>query len=220
MGTYRTLGGLQPETTAVKNILAFHGVTAPHTGEPFSEAMLLGIAGGLGSMYILWEFERHGYPSIVLGFTYKTNYPVEFLQGLCARLGGGEHQFETAGKVKAEAQLEEILAGGDPAIAWVDLGGEPHYFHYLLAGVVVVYGIEGDQVLALDSWAVVGQGCATRAGQSYSLSFAYSPRPEAPQVSFEVRYAGVLKETITVAGGSRAAWVHKNYPLVGVSGSD
>jgi len=67
LDAYKTLGGVHPETAAVNNILAFHGVTAPHTGKPFTEALLLGIGGGLGSMFILWEFEKHDYPSIVLG---------------------------------------------------------------------------------------------------------------------------------------------------------
>ena len=57
---YRLRGGVHPDTAAVANVLAHHGVVAGHTGEPLSEAMVLGIGGGLGAGYILWEFESRG----------------------------------------------------------------------------------------------------------------------------------------------------------------
>jgi hypothetical protein len=43
---YEPRGGKHPETAALKNVLAYHGVTAPHTGQPFSEEMLLGVGEG------------------------------------------------------------------------------------------------------------------------------------------------------------------------------
>jgi hypothetical protein len=141
------IGGVHPETASIKNILAFHDVLAPHTGKPISEPMLLGIGGGLGSCYILWEFEKHGYPSIVLAFRNKSNYAVKYLQNLCSRLGAMTQIFETAGKKKAAAQLEQILTSGDPAIVWLDLGGKPYYKHYIDSGVAVAYGIDGERVL-------------------------------------------------------------------------
>lgn len=147
LDTYHTIGGVHPETASAKNILAYHGITAPHNGRPFSEAMLFGIGGGLGSTYILWEFEKHGYPSIVLAFQNKANYPVKFLQNLYGRLGLTTQVFETSGKKKAAVQLHDAIAAGKPAITWIDLGGAPYYMHYLQIGVVVVYGIDDDQVL-------------------------------------------------------------------------
>jgi len=147
LDSYKMIGGVHPETASIKNILAYHGVTAPHTGKPFSEAMLLGIGGGLAACYILWEIEKHGYPSIVLAFRNKCNYTVKFLENLSSRLGATTELFETSGKKKAAAQLEQTLAAGNPAIVWLDLGGEPYYMHYLSVGVVVVYGIDGQKVL-------------------------------------------------------------------------
>ena len=35
------------------------GPARPHTGQPLSEAMVLGAGGGLGAGYILWEFKAH-----------------------------------------------------------------------------------------------------------------------------------------------------------------
>jgi hypothetical protein len=109
--------------------------------------MLLGIGGGLGSCYILWEFEKHGYPSLVLAFRNKSNYAVKYLQNLCSLLGATTQIYETAGKKKAAAQLQQTLASGNPAIIWLDLGGEPYYKHYLDIGVAVAYGIDGEHVL-------------------------------------------------------------------------
>ncbi len=145
--SYPQTGGVHPETAGIKNILAYHGIKAPHTGKPFGEAMLLGIGGGLGASYILWEFEKHGYPSIVLGFRHLSNYDVRYLQKLCSRLGAETEIFETTGKKKAAENLEKALQAGDPAMVWVDLGGAPYYRHYLQVGAVVVFGIDGDKVL-------------------------------------------------------------------------
>ena len=140
---YKMIGGVHPETASIKNVLAFHGVHAPHTGKPFSEAMLLGIGGGLGSCYIMWEWEKR-VPNVVLAFRNKSNYAVEYLQTLCIRLGASTEVFETGGKKKAAAQLEQLIMNGTPAIVWIDLGAVPYYMHFLQVGVVVVYGFGND----------------------------------------------------------------------------
>ena len=140
---YQMIGGIHPETASIKNILAYHGIQAPHTGKPFSEPMLLGIGGGLGSCYIMWEWEKH-VPNVVLAFRNKSNYAVKYLQTLCRRLGTTTEVYETGGKKKAAAQLDQIIANGNPAIVWIDLGAAPYYMHFLQVGVAVVYGIEND----------------------------------------------------------------------------
>ncbi len=66
LDVYTQYGGQHPHTAALKNILAYYGVKAPHTGEPFTEAMLLGI-GGLGAGYILWEFGEPAIKAMKLG---------------------------------------------------------------------------------------------------------------------------------------------------------
>ena len=147
VANYALLGGIHPETAAVRSILSFHGVHNPADGDLFSEAMLLGIGGGLGATYILWEFEKHGFPSIVLAFRNKANYPVKFLNNLCSRLGCQTTVLETAGRKKAAQNLTTALSSGQPAIIWLDLGSEPYYMHYLSVGVVVVFGITDEQVL-------------------------------------------------------------------------
>ena len=80
--------------------------------------------------------------------------------------------------------------------------------------------LEGNQVLGLNSLARIRQSCTTKPLQNYALSFAYAPLPGAAQVSFEVWYAGVLKETIVVPGGSPSVWARKSYPVVGIANAD
>src|SRR5262245_12457139 len=79
---------------------------------------------------------------------------------------------------------------------------------------------EGNQRLELASLTAVRQSCRTRPGQSYSLSFAYCPRPEAGDVAFEAWFAGALLETVVVPAGSPAAWQTKSYLVLGASSND
>lgn len=145
---YDTFGGVHAETAAIKNVLAYHGVKAPHTGQPFTEAMLLGIGGGLGAGYILWEFEKYEYASLVLGFRYRWNYSVAFLQNLASRLGAKTEVLETAGRKKAVEHLTQALENGQPPLVWVDLGETAYYHHYLLS-VLVVFGFDPEAGEAL-----------------------------------------------------------------------
>src|SRR4029079_14473055 len=50
---YRMRGGLHPETATLANVLANQGVVSGLTGEPLTEAAILGIGGGLGSGHTL-----------------------------------------------------------------------------------------------------------------------------------------------------------------------
>jgi len=151
---YKPRGGKHPETAALKNVLAYHRVTASHTGQPFSEEMLLGVGGGLGIGYILWEFKEPALKALVLGFRNNWQYPVKFMQNLCDRMGVTLSVRETSGKKAAAAHLREALENGRPAIAWVDLAGLPymllpeswsgHWGH-----VVGVYGIDEERDVVL-----------------------------------------------------------------------
>jgi hypothetical protein len=79
---YTQFGGQHPETAALTNGLAAYGLTAPHTGRPYTEAMLLGVGGGLGAGYILWEFKAHpaAVAILVLGFRITWQYPLKFME--------------------------------------------------------------------------------------------------------------------------------------------
>jgi hypothetical protein len=117
---YRLRGGIHPDTAAIANVLAHHGVTAGHTGEPLSEAMVLGVGGGLGAGYILWEFEAHGSPTLVLGYRNRWQYPARWMRATLERLRVPASHHETGGARAAGAQLDAALAAGRPALATID----------------------------------------------------------------------------------------------------
>jgi len=151
---YRLRGGVHPETATIAGVLANRGLLAPHTGEPLSEAMVLGAGGGLGAGYILWEFKEHGLRLPVFGFRNAWQYPARWAEKTCARLRVPAAVQETGGARKADADLRAAVGQGVPAIAWVDeqvvgyrhlpesirgYGGHP----------VTVYGIDDRRGVAL-----------------------------------------------------------------------
>jgi len=150
-GNYQ-FGGKHSETSALKNILAQMNVIAPHSGEPFTEEMLLGIGGGIGGGY--WSFD---YPNVstvmVLGF--RHNWQGMIVPDIAKRLGVAVTVKETASPNAAEKNLRDALNDGHPVIAWVDLASMPYeglplemvkYFTH----VVAVYGIDDHNVYVDD----------------------------------------------------------------------
>ena len=119
---YRLRGGVHPDTAGVANVLARHRVIAGHTGEPLSEAMVLGIGGGLGAGYILWEFKAHETATLVLGFRNRWQYPDRWMTSALERLAVPATHLETGGARTAARQLDEALAAGRPALATIDCG--------------------------------------------------------------------------------------------------
>ncbi len=153
LSSYKFRGGLHPETATVTNALAAQGVVAPHTGKPFSEAMILGIAGGLGAGYILWEFKRWNATIPVFGFQNNWQYPVKFLTALGERLAVSIEIQESGGAKKAAGLLRAALDEGQPAICWVDQGHLPYLHlpeghHGCFGHLITVVGIdeEADRV--------------------------------------------------------------------------
>lgn len=125
---YTQLGGVHPETATMANVLANQGFVSPHNGRPLSEAMVLGIAGGLGCGYILWEFKKYDAAILVMGFQNKWNYTTEFMQNFCDRVGVQAQFLETGGSKTAVKHLDEALADGRFPIAWVDQEQLPYFY--------------------------------------------------------------------------------------------
>ena len=120
-----------------------------HDGAPLSEAMVLGVGGGLGAGYILWEFKRDGYRASCSG------------SGGCGstRTGGRPRpprawactprSTRPAARARRPRRSAEQLDRGLPAIVWVDdeqlgLKGEPAWREGHGGPPVVVYGRAGD----------------------------------------------------------------------------
>lgn len=140
-------GGLHGDTAALANVLANLGVVAPHTGEPLTEAMVLGAGGGLGAGYILWEFGRARL--LTLGFRRLWQYPDRWARETTERLGLHAEMHETGGAKGAAKALDAQLDKGLPAIVWVDsstLGhrDEPEWRDGYGGPPVIVYERVGD----------------------------------------------------------------------------
>lgn len=148
-------GGSHDLTAAITNALATQGVTNPHTNQPFTEAMILGVGGGLGAGYILWEFKAHHIALIVLGFRNRWNYNVDYLTKACQRLSITPHITETTGQKAAHNHLEEALAHNVPVIAWVDKAHLPYHqlpawLDGMSSHMVGVYALNDQRVLVDD----------------------------------------------------------------------
>jgi hypothetical protein len=117
---YQLLGGLHPDAHAIAGVLANRGLLHPGTGQPLSEAMVLGVGGGLGAGYILWEFKAHDLRSLVFGFRNSWQYPDRWARKTCQRLGVPAAVHETGSAGKADAELRAAVGQGVPAIAWAD----------------------------------------------------------------------------------------------------
>jgi len=140
---YSQFGARHCETGSLRNVLAHYGVVAPHTGQPFTEEMLLGIGGGIGMMY--WVFQFGDAPVFFVGTRYGKPKTL-LIEEVCNRLGIGISLCETASAGRAAADLEAVLSSGRPAPVWVDMPylpylGIPETAHFG-GHVVVVYGID------------------------------------------------------------------------------
>ncbi|HEU4918891.1 MAG TPA: BtrH N-terminal domain-containing protein [Candidatus Limnocylindrales bacterium] len=154
---YRMRGGSHPETATLANVLANQGVVSGLTGEPLTEAAILGIGGGLGAGYILWEFKTRGGPILTLGFRNQWQYPS--IPGWTAktldRLGVEPDLHETGGAKGAREALDSRLEAGVPVIASVDLQsiatwGWPDALSGQDGLVVVVFGRDEDGSYLVD----------------------------------------------------------------------
>ena len=154
---YRMRGGLHPETATLANVLANQGVLSGVTGEPLTEAAILGIGGGLGAGYILWEFKSHGGPLLTLGFRNQPQYPSipGWTGKTLDRLGIEPDLHETGGAKGAREALDERLDAGVPVIASIDLQsvgtwGLPDALSGYFGLVVVVFGRDADGAYLVD----------------------------------------------------------------------
>src|SRR5688572_26036822 len=136
-------------TTSLRILLAHAGVRAPHDRAPFSEALLFGVAGGIGIGVFSFFYEKEGFASFYIAGRHLWQDDEQYFRLACARFGITPSVWETGGSKEADRQLAEALAQG-PCIAWVDAAQLPHRampeswsggaYH-----VITVYAIRGDE---------------------------------------------------------------------------
>jgi hypothetical protein len=153
--SYQLRGGLHPETAAVANCFANRDVINPMSGEPIDESTVLGLGGGLGAGYILWEFDDGDRRVVTTGFRNQWQYPQRWMAKVCDRLNIPAEVVETSGPVRAATQLEEALAGGTPAVVAIS-AGDIGYWHLpadrsgWMGYPVVVYGRDASDRFLVD----------------------------------------------------------------------
>lgn len=150
LSDYQAFEGRHYETGTVQNALAYQGVIAPHTHAPISEALLLGISGGVTVGYFTFEYE--GYPPHISLLTRNTFDPLETL---FERLAIPRDVQQTSSDDKARENLHEALADKKAPLVWVDMFSLPHNgFHYdennWAVIPVVVYGLDDENAYIAD----------------------------------------------------------------------
>jgi len=143
-------GGAQHDSALLGNVLRAAGATAPHTGEPWTEAALAGLAGGIGFMYFVFEYAGH-VPTMTI---VSRAHPEPYLPAALGRAGLPFTESGTSSARRAEQTVRAAIADGRPVVCTVDRaalpwqgvdgawGPEPHE--------VAVAGIDGNDVLLDD----------------------------------------------------------------------
>ena len=130
---FNQFGGKHCQTTALKNIFAYHGLH-------ISEEMLLGLGGGIGFMY--WYMKRMQAPFIGC----RDGKVDEFTLTICKRIGVDAEIFQTSSEKKAYYELKELLKQGKPVNIFVDMVYLPYFAlpeeAHFGGHAIVVYGID------------------------------------------------------------------------------
>lgn len=121
MKTRTQFTGRHWETGSIHNALAAQGVKAPHTGKPYSEALLLGISGGIAFGYFTFEYK--GYLPHVALLTRNTFNPFDTV---LERLGIAQDVQQTNKAEIAEKNLIHALESGLYPLVWADYFSMPY----------------------------------------------------------------------------------------------
>jgi hypothetical protein len=150
LNDYHQFNGRHWETGTIHNFYAYRGIKAPHTGEPYSEALLMGVSGGAVMGYFVFSYE--GYDPMARILTRNTFDPWDTL---LSRLGVAQHIQHTGKAEKGLSNLLNTLEEGVPAIVWADMFSLPYNALPLDEGMwgmmpLLVYGHEADAVWIAD----------------------------------------------------------------------
>lgn len=146
--------GRHYETGTLHNALAYQGSTAPHTGQPYSEALLLGISGGVALGYFTFEYEGFG-----LIFTLLTRNTFEPLDIVLNGLNVQYRRKRTANATTAVENIQAALDAGQPPLVWADSLSLPYNAehrrddHWSMLPVLV-FGVEAEAIHIADRAAV------------------------------------------------------------------
>lgn len=147
---YNEFEGQHYETGSLRNVLAYQGAVAPHTGKPISEALLLGLSGGITFGYFTFEYK--GYDPQVNLLSRNTFDPFDTI---LERLGVPQNVAQSTNSAKGVENLTAALESGKPALVWADSVTLPYNAYAPNTGwwamlPVVVYGFDGETAWIAD----------------------------------------------------------------------
>jgi hypothetical protein len=150
LNNYQQFNGRHWETGTICNFYDFRGVTAPHTGQPYSEAFLMGVSGGIVMGYFVFAYK--GYDPMARILTRNTFDPWDTL---LSRLGVAQHIQHTSKAEKGLSNLIDTLEEGMPAIVWANMFSLPYNAMPQDEGMwgmmpILVYGHEDDAIWIAD----------------------------------------------------------------------
>lgn len=150
------IGGEHDQTAALRDLLVAAGLDAPHTSQPPTEALLLGLGGGLGAAVFTFNYSCVPHPQLYIETrcTPQYAYDLAFIRRATEALGL-RLAVSTGTTPRAAARaLDAALAAGRPAICVVDANALPHHGGARELGaipwVVVVHEVRGDDVVITD----------------------------------------------------------------------
>ncbi|MCA9303528.1 MAG: DUF4872 domain-containing protein [Phycisphaerales bacterium] len=142
--------GICRDTGAATNFLRALGVRDSATGEPLSEALVTGLSGGVGFLYMVFEYT--GLPPMLSVLMRYDTSADQFVIGGLKRLGLDLEIKETTSAKAAEKSLEEAIGAGCPALCVVDSvtltdSLMPAMLKGMVPTVVTVTGEQGGELL-------------------------------------------------------------------------
>ena len=146
--------GSVPAAAALRALLSQAGIRNRHTGAPFSEAMVFGLAGGIGAGVFAFHYAKEDFSSFFIAGRHLWQDDLGWTRQALARLGLQPVVKESTGVKPAEQQLRQLLEGGRPVMAWLDAAGLPHRaMPAKFAGgayhVVTIHGVDDAAATAL-----------------------------------------------------------------------
>ena len=144
------VAGRQPESATLRNVLIQRDAC---TSDLCTEEMLFGLGGGIGCAYLL--FDMHGGHPVYIGSRIhaKEGDTPYFTLQMTEGWGATADVRHSSSPSAATKSLVKILNDGFTPIVWVEVTKLPYMFlsgNPLAYHQVVVYGMEGDDVLVGD----------------------------------------------------------------------
>ncbi len=118
---YKYFAGTHWETGSIINALAYQGVKAPHTGLPYTEALFLGVSGGVVMGYFTFAYK--GIDPQVRILTRNTFDPWDTM---LSRMGVVQHVQHTSKPERGIQNLVNALEEGHAPVVWADIFSLPY----------------------------------------------------------------------------------------------